>query len=207
MEQSAKPDHKRQAILSAAADVFLQHGFSGATTDMIQRAAGVSKATIYTRYSTKEELFCDAIEHLCSRMHTEFAEMAVNEGDLRSRLHTIAHAYMDLALSASAMALLRVIISEAPHFPNLARRFFLVGPNVIDPMVSGHLELAAEKGELDLHAVGTADAGRIFIGMLRGISNLEALTHPNALPSEAQIDRWVTLAVDTFLRAYATKQP
>ncbi|TCK06083.1 TetR/AcrR family transcriptional regulator C-terminal domain-containing protein [Marinobacterium mangrovicola] len=207
MEQSAKPDHKRQAILTAAADVFLQHGFSGATTDMIQRAAGVSKATIYTRYPTKEALFCDAIEHLCLVMREQFAELAVDEEDLRTRLEAIAHAYMDLALSASAMALLRIVISEAPHFPSLARRFFLVGPNVIDPMVSRHLELAAEKGELDLHAVGTADAGRIFIGMLRGISNLEALTHPTALPSQAQIDRWVALAVDTFLRAYATEQP
>lgn len=206
MEPTEKPDRKRQAILTAATEVFLEHGFSGATTDMIQRAAGVSKATIYTRYPTKEALFCDAIEHLCLVMREEFSELAVDEEDLRTRLEAIAHAYMDLALSARAMALLRIVISEAPHFPNLARRFFLVGPNVIDPMVSKHLKLAAGKGELDLQAVGSADAGRIFIGMLRGISNLEALTHPNSLPSQAQIDRWVDLAVETFMHAYATEK-
>jgi AcrR family transcriptional regulator len=38
---------KEAVVLKAAAPVFLTHGFSAAISDMIQREAGVSKATMY----------------------------------------------------------------------------------------------------------------------------------------------------------------
>ena len=45
---TAKPlTEKQLTVLLAASDVFLEHGFSAATTDMIQQRAGVSKATVY----------------------------------------------------------------------------------------------------------------------------------------------------------------
>jgi AcrR family transcriptional regulator len=43
--------------------VFLANGFSAATTDMIQQAAGVSKSTVYSHYPNKEALFA-AVELL-----------------------------------------------------------------------------------------------------------------------------------------------
>ncbi|WP_412770482.1 helix-turn-helix domain-containing protein [Ralstonia solanacearum] len=45
---------KEASVLKAATEVFLAHGFSAATTDMIQRRAGVSKATMYGRFPNKE---------------------------------------------------------------------------------------------------------------------------------------------------------
>ena len=48
----ASPDDKAAAVLAGARSVFLAPGFSAATTDMIQRAADVSKATVYARYPT-----------------------------------------------------------------------------------------------------------------------------------------------------------
>src|SRR3546814_6513872 len=42
---------KALTVLRAARNVFLTHGFSAATTDMIQREAGVSKSTVYAHRS------------------------------------------------------------------------------------------------------------------------------------------------------------
>ena len=53
---------KKDRVAIAATDVFLTHGFSAATTDMIQQAAGVSKATVYASWSSKEALFSAVIE-------------------------------------------------------------------------------------------------------------------------------------------------
>ena len=48
---------KTQAIIKAACYYFLQYGYNGATTDLIQKKAGVSKATLYNHFPTKESLF------------------------------------------------------------------------------------------------------------------------------------------------------
>ncbi|MDB9680909.1 TetR/AcrR family transcriptional regulator, partial [Acinetobacter baumannii] len=47
MSDCTKTNEKDQKILDAATKFFLIHGFSGTTTDMIQKEAGVSKATMY----------------------------------------------------------------------------------------------------------------------------------------------------------------
>src|SRR3546814_9810578 len=47
---SGELNAKALTVLRAARTVFLTHGFSAATTDMIQREAGVSKSTVYAHY-------------------------------------------------------------------------------------------------------------------------------------------------------------
>lgn len=67
-----------QQILAAAREVFLQQGFGGSTVEIAQ-IAGISEASIFKRFSTKEELFFSAmglperplwikeLENLCGR--------------------------------------------------------------------------------------------------------------------------------------------
>jgi AcrR family transcriptional regulator len=50
------------AILTAALDVFIEHGIAGMSIEQVARRAGVGKPTIYRRWSTKEQLVSDAIE-------------------------------------------------------------------------------------------------------------------------------------------------
>lgn len=50
------------AILTAALDLFIEHGIAGMSIEQIARRAGVGKPTIYRRWSSKEQLVADAIE-------------------------------------------------------------------------------------------------------------------------------------------------
>ena len=50
------------AILTAALDVFIEHGIAGMSIEQIARRVGVGKPTIYRRWSNKEQLVADAIE-------------------------------------------------------------------------------------------------------------------------------------------------
>jgi AcrR family transcriptional regulator len=54
----------RDAILSAAAGVFAQHGFRGSTTRRIADAAGVNEITIFRQFGSKEALIRAAMQHL-----------------------------------------------------------------------------------------------------------------------------------------------
>ena len=52
-----KKGRKIDQVLAGARDVFLSDGFESASVDEIARRSGVSKATLYSYFSTKTELF------------------------------------------------------------------------------------------------------------------------------------------------------
>jgi AcrR family transcriptional regulator len=193
---------KARTVLRAARNVFLTHGFSAATTDMIQREAGVSKSTVYAHYATKEALFVAVIEAECAVFADTVRRIEFRPGKLRETLTALALAYLDIVLSPTGLSLFRVVISEAPRFPNLARTFYLAGPQVIAGMVADWLGRAATSGEVDLSELGRDAAARLFINLVRSEPQLQCLTHPGAALSAAQIHQWASEAVTTFMRAY-----
>jgi AcrR family transcriptional regulator len=199
------PDDKAAAVLAGARGVFLAHGFSAATTDMIQTASGVSKATVYARYPTKEALFTAVVEAECARLLAAVRATAIRSRKLRGVLQTLALAYLELVLSADVLALFRAVVGEAPRFPALSRQFYLVGPHGFNLIVEGHLEEAAARGEVDFSSVGLEMAAIHFVNLVRGEAQMQCLTHPGAVPSEAQLDHWAAAAVTTFLRAFGKR--
>jgi AcrR family transcriptional regulator len=52
------------AILAAAQDQLIAHGFTGTTVEAVARAAGTGKAAVYRRYSTKTGLVVAAVQAL-----------------------------------------------------------------------------------------------------------------------------------------------
>lgn len=200
---AAAPDEKAAAVLAGARSVFLAHGFSAATTDMIQTAAGVSKATVYARYPTKEALFKAVVEAECDRLLGVVRATAIRSSKLQDVLLALGQAYLGLVLSHDVLALFRAVVGEAPRFPALARQFYLVGPHGFNQIVEGHLQQAADRGEVDFSSVGLEMAAIHFVNLVRGEAQMQCLTHPDSAASEAQRDHWTTAAVTTFLRAFA----
>lgn len=206
--QPASPLHSNElnakalTVLRAARNVFLSHGFSAATTDMIQREAGVSKSTVYAYYANKEALFTAVIEAECTALTDTVNGIEFRPGKLRETLTMLAQAYLNIVLSPSGLALFRVVVAEAQRFPRLARAFYLAGPQVMTATVAEQLAHAAESGEVDLSEIGRDTAASLFINLVRGEPQFQCLTHPEATPSSAQIDQWAHAAVVTFMLAY-----
>ena len=50
------------AIMSAALELFIDHGIAGMSIEQVAKRACVGKPTVYRRWSTKERLVADAIE-------------------------------------------------------------------------------------------------------------------------------------------------
>ncbi|HVB39404.1 MAG TPA: TetR/AcrR family transcriptional regulator [Terriglobales bacterium] len=59
--RQALTEFREAEILGAARKVFGEHGFAAATIEMIAAAAGVAKGTLYLYYSSKEEIFWNAL--------------------------------------------------------------------------------------------------------------------------------------------------
>lgn len=193
---------KELAVLKAATTMFLEHGFSSATTDMIQREAGVSKATMYACFPNKEALFVAVIEHECALMTATFRALRVSPGNIAKTLTDLGMSCLNIVLSPTALALNRVVMAEAPRFPELGRRFYLAGPKVVTSMIAERLSEAVQLGEINVQSVGIEAAATLFLSMVRAQAQMECLTHPDTRPSAAQKDYWVQIAVTTFLAAF-----
>lgn len=72
----------RQAILAAATDLLLTRGVSAVSMDAIAERAGVSKATIYRWWPTKETLALDALYDQLSEPSAEPPDTGTLAGDL-----------------------------------------------------------------------------------------------------------------------------
>ena len=199
------PGTKAYTVLWAARTIFLNYGFSSATTDMIQREAAVSKSTVYAHYANKEALFVAVVEAECHAFAETIRAIKFHPGQFKETLIIFGKAYLSVLLSESALALHRIIVAEGSKFPALARTFYQAGPSTIINMVSEILENALKSGDLDLGDVTLLEASKIFIHLVRSEPQFLHLLQPDYKPSPEHIERWINVAVNTFIRAYGKK--
>jgi AcrR family transcriptional regulator len=88
-----KSEDKRNAILTAATEVFAERGLSAATS-AISSAAGVAEGTLFTYFKTKDEL----INALYREMKLELADAMMSDfprrGSIRDRLQHVWDRYL-----------------------------------------------------------------------------------------------------------------
>ena len=64
------PERSRRAILKAATDEFVAHGFSGASVNEIATRAAINKRMLYHYFGNKEELFLAVLESTYAQIRT-----------------------------------------------------------------------------------------------------------------------------------------
>jgi len=65
-------EERREEILDAALTEFAQHGFSGASTDAIARAVGISQPYLFRLFGTKKSLHLQLIERCFDDTYESF---------------------------------------------------------------------------------------------------------------------------------------
>jgi TetR/AcrR family transcriptional repressor of mexJK operon len=139
---------KRQLVLDAAADLFMAQGYGAVSMDAIARAAGVSKATLYAYFSSKDQLFATIIGEACRQNIAVATYLPASETDVRVALTSLASHTLRFLLQERALAIHRVVISESVRFPELGRAFYDNGPGVFRRVVGDWLAEQTAAGRL-----------------------------------------------------------
>lgn len=188
---------KREAVLAAALDLFVRKGFSKTSMDEIALKGGVARQTIYNHFSGKEEVFKALAGSFADRVTGPLPE-AARSSDLRSTLVDLGLRTRSLLLAPSSLALHRLLICEAPKFPDLAMAVYEAGPQRSMSRLARHLRSNSAKPLSQAQAMRAAEQ---FFGMILGRSQLRALLGI-AQPSECE-RKVVEEAVDVFLTAWS----
>lgn len=123
-----KSELKRKNIIEAATDLFLEHGFSQTSMDLVANIAGVSKQTVYSHFSNKDALFCAVIELKCAEYQLDPEHMEGDELLPRDVMIRIGDQFVSLLKDPKVVAMYRVVIGEATNTPHVAELFYLAGP-------------------------------------------------------------------------------
>ena len=200
-------------ILDAATAQFLADGYRATSIEAVARATRISKRTFYHRFAGKPELFEAVVRRLIEGWRTPFDRAMTADptaapnlppgepaGSLEQRLVALGHLILAAALSPQAIALHRLMVSEAPAFPALAH------------VVSAHGHAAGARALAGLFAAEAA-AGRLvvadptlaaeqFLHLMLGAPQRRALGLDSPLDARA-LDRWVRAGVALFLTGLA----
>ncbi len=205
--RAAERDLRSEAILEAAITVFLEQGFAGASTNEIARQAGASKQTFYSRYPSKADLFAAVMKRRSEQLVDPVASAILREdAPAHEVLYRFGLQVLRANLSADGQRLQRLLVAEAPAFPDLAQAFWQNGPGFGRGLVKQYLELLAKRGTLSIENAGFA--ADQFMSLVFGWISLRASFQlPSEFPSDKALAEWVRRAVDLFLQAYGNANP
>jgi AcrR family transcriptional regulator len=137
----------QQAVLDAAADLLLANGLSAVSMDAVAQRAGVSKATIYRWWPSKETLALDALytEWAAARPHPR------DTGSLRGDLLSLLRPWARLAGSRPYGRVIAALVTEAQTDPVFAAeyRHRLVEPR--RDQARAVFRRAIQRGEIPAH--------------------------------------------------------
>ncbi len=139
-----RSERAREAILSAAAELLLARGLEAVSMDAVAERAGVSKATIYRWWPSKETLALDALyrEWDAARPRTR------ETGSLRGDLLSLLRPWVRLVGKRPYGRVIAALITEAQSDPTFAEQY---RERFIEPrrdQARPILRRAIERGEL-----------------------------------------------------------
>lgn len=191
---------KFDQVLQGAREVFMADGFEGASVDDIARAAGVSKATLYSYFPDKRLLFVEVAQTECNRMAEHVISMIDETKPAREVLMITATQLAGFLVSEFSQQVFRVCVAERERFPELGRSFYDAGPRNGQQHMAQYLEKAVAKGELRVDDVQFAAAQFSELCKVRIWNRAVFGIQEKFTPEE--VNEVATHAVDMFLARY-----
>ncbi|MGZ9042732.1 MAG: TetR/AcrR family transcriptional regulator [Allosphingosinicella sp.] len=194
-----KTDTRRKAIVDAAWEVFKANGFERTSMSEISERVGGSKATLYSYFKSKDELFAAAMEHAIRERIGDAFDQAAASGDIRERLLGFSRIYMDMRLAPDMIGADRALIAQADQSDLgvvLLRRF--VVPQW--EKLAATLEQEMEAGRI--RRAPPYLAAMHFRGLIES-DLVERRLHGDDAITPQEIDTAITTGVDAFVRAYS----
>lgn len=195
---------RRDAILDAALAEFAARGYGAATLDGIAKRARTAKRTLYETFGGKERLFQEAVARVSGNATAPLVPPQDGEmPPLRDMLTQAAFNAIAGVYTPEKASIFRMIVGEAPAFPDLAANFYAAGPGAAVPRVAAVLRKAIARGEIAA-CEPIAEAKRL-VSLVAGEPHLRFVLGLDPAPTKAQARKRAESLVDFFLRALAPR--
>lgn len=194
----SRPDETRARIIEAASRLFVEKGFSGATTRAIAEKAGVNEVTLFRHFGSKKNLAKAIMDQLGGPAIAVDLEARFS-GDYVQDLTFIGHAMMKVMIERSDA--MRMAICEAGNFPEF-QQVVAENPRQLRRMLARYFERQMSEGVI--HPGHPEVLAQAFLGMFFSYVVLHGFLldslQPEVSPEEV-VEQFVTLFVRGTLTA------
>jgi TetR/AcrR family transcriptional repressor of mexJK operon len=199
----ARAQWSHDAIVAAATTEFLDRGFDRTTMDEIAMAATVSKQTVYAHFASKEALFL-AVISTATGAGTDRVQSGVDFGatviDPERTLLDFAQRQLRVVADPRLLKLRRLVVAEAPRFPELGRALHAAGPARAISALQRLFTRFRDEGLLAI--TDPAGDAALFNWLLMGEPlNNALLFGDDSYPGEAAIKAHASKVVQLFVAA------
>lgn len=186
---------RRQAMLDAATELFLEKGFSGTSlSDIVSRSKG-SRTTLYELFGNKEGLLRAMVEEVTTAVWEVVGDDDTSLRD-EEALVDLARRFIAAAISPRNVAVYRILVAEGRRVPEIARLFFERGPRTLHRQLAARFQSILKPG----HGLDAPErTAQLFLGAVLGVFHLVSVLGIEPKPSAEDIDAHIRLAVRLFL--------
>jgi TetR/AcrR family transcriptional repressor of mexJK operon len=187
----------REDIISAARQLFLEHGIAGTGMEAIAKAAGVTKQTLYARFPNKSELCQAVMEEVMRQWREHQGPLLGDFTTLEEALYQHSIRTLQTATREGSALLAQFLSNEGRFQPELARDILgsIRAKGIQDIETILHA-FAVSKAD----TASTRQAAEFYFMALVGKIN-----DMNALPGEADMHdvvSWAKTAASLFSSGY-----
>ena len=195
-----KTEARRQAILAAATQVFQETSFERASMSQICLRVGYSKATLYSYFSSKEELFFEVISlAIEAEFQATHDTLDTSVADVTQALETFGRRLLTFLYSPQVLTVRRLVVSEAAR-AGIGEKCFELGPQRSETVIAAFLKYHISAGKL--RQANTRIAALHLKGLLEAEWVDRSMFQMPTDASEENIAESVRQAVAVFMRAY-----
>jgi TetR/AcrR family transcriptional regulator, mexJK operon transcriptional repressor len=206
---ATRSERTRNAILAAAEEMFLAHGYTGTSMDRIAELAGTTKQTVYSHARSKEALFLEIVDRMTGGAGDRLAEVVDDPSvatPITCFLQDFAEQQLSIVLTPRLMQLRRMVIGEAGRFPELGALLHERGPSRSIGRLERALERYGTAGAVDIEDKRRAAAFFNWLVMGQPVNDA-MLLGDRAISSAPEIKRHATECVRIFKNAFLGARP
>jgi len=188
---------RRRAFLEAATAAFLEKGYANATLDDVIARSGGSRQTLYALFGGKQGLFEAIMRDRCDTIFAALDADGMLDRPPDDVLVDFGVRLLGVVCAPEAIGIYRLVVAESASMPDLAERFWNVGPGRTHALLARYIGEQVRRGAL--RVADPEQAAQQFWGMLLSGFHMQCVFGLRGPPQPDEIRAFVGKATGRFL--------
>ncbi|MBY4639619.1 TetR/AcrR family transcriptional regulator [Gluconacetobacter entanii] len=189
-------------VLEVATALFIEQRFAATSLERIARVAGCSKASLYRRHASKEDLFTAVVAARGRLLLEETTAMEAMPKNPLEAMREITHFFLDFMLRPETLEAYRIVIADGHRIPSVVEGMMkdIAGPFMAT--IGRLLRAAEEAGQI--HATDHEETTRVLMSLVLGWPLQNTMLRQNRLHDPLVRARFFDRAWQIFICGIST---
>ncbi len=193
-------DERRAAIMEIARGAFLHDGYAATSMSLIAAKLGGSKATLYSYFPSKKDLFFAVVDAESARVMEYLYQVDKTCTDIREASALFCRRLITMLLSDEVIAFERIVTAEAGRFPEIGQAAYEFGYKRGLDRMEDLMRLGMEANVL--RPADPRQAAEYLLNLCAGHLHQMRLWNLIAAAAPEQIESQIALVTAAFMALY-----